>query len=105
MGSVDVVVSGLARLVRPLMVTCMGCLIVVVLCSAILTRSVVFSKQVLMSKCLEAERSYSGTGLGGKISRVLANNPTQHLVKYLAWGVWLREFKSKRKEVFGGVYL
>jgi hypothetical protein len=42
MGSADVVVGGLARLVRPLMVTCMDFLVVGVVSSVNLARFAVF---------------------------------------------------------------
>ena len=50
-GSAGVMVDGLLRLVRPLIVTCRGCLVVRVVCSASLVRSAVFSKQVVISGC------------------------------------------------------
>ena len=54
-GSADVVVDGLAHLVRPLMVTWDSFHIAGVVCSANLARSVVFLKHVVMSSCLEVE--------------------------------------------------
>jgi len=41
-GSTGVLVDGLLHLVRPLIVTCRGCLVVRVVCSASLVRSAVF---------------------------------------------------------------
>ena len=75
MGSVDVVMGGLAHLVRSLMVTRMGSLIVVCVRSANLAHSAVFSKQGVVFNCLEAEMSCSDAGSGDRISRVLANRP------------------------------
>ena len=80
-GSVSRVVGCLARLVCPLMVTCMGCLIAGVVCLANLARSAVLSKQLVMSGCVVVERSCSGVGPGGRISRVIANSPNQWLAK------------------------
>jgi hypothetical protein len=91
MGSAGVVVDGLVRLVRSFMEMCMGFLVVGVVCSVILARYIVFSKQVLMFGCFVDEKSCSGVGPGGRISRVLANSPSHRLAKLwigdLAWRV------------------
>ena len=42
MGSAAVLVGDLVRLVRSFIVTCMGCLVVSVMCSASIARSTVF---------------------------------------------------------------
>ena len=76
MGSVGVVVGSLARLVRPLMGTCMGYLVVGVVCSNNLARSSVFLKQVVISSCLEAERSCSDVGPRGRMSILLGKRPS-----------------------------
>ena len=96
MKSADVVVDGLVRLVRPLMVMCMGFLIVDVKCLANLARSAVFSKKVGISSCFLDERSCSGVGLGGRMSRVLANSPCHRLAKDVDRGFGL-ESVSVRK--------
>ena len=41
-------------------------------------------KHVVMSSCFEVERSRSGVGPGGRISRVLANSPNQRLGRNVA---------------------
>ena len=81
MVSADVLVCGLARLVRPLMVAYMGCLVVSVVCSANLARYAVFSNQMVMCGCFVNKKSYSGVGPSGRISRLLANSPTHRLAK------------------------
>ena len=40
-----------------------------------------FSKQVVMSGCFVDERSCSGVGPGGRVSRVLANGPSHRAAK------------------------
>ena len=52
----------------------MGCLVVGVVCSVSLARSADFSKHVVMSGCFVDERSCSGMGPGGRVSRVLADS-------------------------------
>ena len=60
--------AGLLRFVRSIIVTCMGCLVVRVVCLANLARSAVFSKQVVISRCVVAERSCSGGSPGGRVA-------------------------------------
>ena len=76
MEAVGVLVTGLLRFVRPLIVTCRGCLVVHVVCSANLARSAFFSKQMVISSCFVAERSCSGVGLGCRVASVLAKSPS-----------------------------
>jgi hypothetical protein len=83
------------------MVTCMGCLIVGIVCSINLTRSAVFSKQVVMSSCLEAERSCNGVGHGDRMSRLLANSPSQWLARNVARGSSLESVSVRRRKCSG----
>jgi len=76
MESTGVLVDGLLRLVRPLIVTCRGCRVVRVVCSASLVRFAVFSKEVVLSGYFVDERSCSDVGPGGRVARVLAKSPT-----------------------------
>ena len=96
------VVGDLSSLVRPLMLTFMGCFIVVVVCSVSLVRSaVIFSKQVVVSNCLEAERSCRGVGLGYSVSRVLANSLNQRLARSLARGFGLEIVSVRERKCSG----
>ncbi len=40
-----------------------------------------FSKQVVMYGCFVDEKSFSGVGPSGRVSRVLASNPSHHLAR------------------------
>ena len=74
-GSTGVLGDGMLRLVRPLIVSCRGFLVVCEVCSASLVRSAVFSKQVVTSGCFVDEWSCSGVGTGGRVARVIAKSP------------------------------
>jgi len=89
-GSAGVLVDGLLRLVRPLIVTFRGCLIVHVVCSSSLVRFAVCSTQVVMSGCFVVERSCSGMGPGGRVARVLTKSPNHRAAKHVWIGglVW-----------------
>jgi hypothetical protein len=77
---VGLLVCGLARLVRSLMVTCMG-FIVGVMCIVLLVPLAVPSRQVVnISGCLEAKKSCSGVGLGSRIAREFDSTSCQRLV-------------------------
>ena len=89
------------RLVRLFIVTCMSCLVASAACSVSLARSAVFFNQVVMSACFVHERSYSGVGHGGRVSRVLANSPSHRLARNVDWGFGL-EIVSARERRYSG---
>ena len=93
----------LLRLVRPLIVTCRGCLVVRLVCSASLVRSSVFSKHVVMSDGFVDERSCSGVGPGGsRVARVFAKSRSHRAAKNGDWECGL-ECVSVRERTRGGV--
>jgi len=105
MGSASVLVDSLLRFVRPLIVTCRGCLVVRVVCSANLARSAILLKQVVISSCFGAERSCSCVGPSGRVARVLAKRPSQRAAKIVDWGsglesVSVRERRCSRESAF-----
>jgi hypothetical protein len=105
-GLVGVVVGGLARLRRPLMVTCIYCIIMVFASSANLALSTVLSKQVVMSNCLEAEKRCSGMDPRGRILRLFAKRPIRRLARNAARGFGLERVSIReREEVFWRVRL
>jgi hypothetical protein len=94
-GSTGVMVDGLLRLLRPLIMTCRGCLVVCVVCSASLVRSAVFSKQVVISSCFVDERSCSGEGPSGRVARVFARSPNHHADKHVDEGFGLESVSMR----------
>ena len=96
--------GGLLRLVRPFIVTCMGCLVVSVVCSVSLARSAVFLKQVVMSCCFVDERSGSGVGPSGRVARVLAKSPSHRAAKNVDWGFGLESVNVRERRCSGHVF-
>ena len=101
MGSAASLVDGLLCLVRPFIVTCMCCLVVSVVCSVSLARSVIFSKQVVMSCCFVDERSCSGVGPGGRVSRALAKCPSHRLARNADQGFGLESVSVRERRCSG----
>ncbi len=66
MWMIGLLLSGLERLVRPLMLTCMVCFVGGV-CISDLARLATLAKLVVVSGCLEAMRSCSGVGPLGRL--------------------------------------
>ena len=101
MGSAGVLVDSLLRLMRPLIVTCRGCLVVRVVCSANLVRSAVFSKHVVMSGCFVDERSCRGVGHGGRVARVLAKSPSNRAATNVSRGFGLKSVSVRERRCSG----
>ncbi len=78
--------GGLGRLARPLIVTCIDCLLVAVVWSSDIALSNISSKHVGMSNYLEVARSSSGVGLGSSMSSVVANSVSHLLARAVARG-------------------
>ena len=93
--------DGLLRLVRPLIVTYRGCLVVRVVCSASLISSADFSNQVVISGCFVNERSCSGVGPSGRVSRVLSMSPNHSAAKNVDWGFGLESVSVRERKCSG----
>ena len=101
-GSTGVLVDDMLRLVRPLIMTCRGCLVVREVCSASLVRSAKFSKQVVIPGCFVDERSCSGVGPGGRVARVLVKSPNHRAAKHVDWGIGLGSVSVRERRWSGG---
>ena len=80
-----VLLDGLERLVRPLMLTCMDCFVGGV-CISDLTRLAALVKLVVMPGCLEAMRSNSGVSPFGRLLNESASTTCQRLAIGLIGG-------------------
>ena len=89
------------RLVCPFIATRMGDLVVSVVCSANLARSAVLSKNVAMSGCFVDERSCSGVGPGGRVSRALAKCPSHRLARNADQGFGLESVSVRERRCSG----